>query len=407
MRFKDNAQQGMKMQEWNDIRAWRKMQREALVARRAALEREQRHQWNEHITELLWHGFPVTAGMVVGFCWPFKGEFDPRFVIRRWRERGVTAALPEVVAKGQPLQFRKWWPGAPMTPGVYDIPVPAGTDILLPDVAIVPMNGFDESGYRLGYGGGYFDRTLAALDRRVLAIGVSFEMLRLPTIFPQSHDIPMDFVVTEDRVYRAGGEKLVPLDAAACATEAMRLMESRVLPRRAFAATAMAAHTSGGYSSPPCYAHEVAPGYFGEATTMPAAELLALLDVLLEAERAGAKVIAAFLDDYERDTPAWRQLAAVQRDEAKNCAILIDLIRRSNGAPSAAIGDFLEKALAVQGRVARLRFLNRGQNWVARKIREALPQIGDDSVRGALSAMLESHLLNIEACDALMETLEA
>ena len=140
---------------------------------------------------------------------------------------------------------------------------------------------------------------------------------------------------------------------------------------------------------------------------MPAAELLALLDVLLEAERAGAKVIAAFLDDYERDTPAWRQLAAVQRDEAKNCAILIDLIRRSNGAPSAAIGDFLEKALAVQGRVARLRFLNRGQNWVARKIREALPQIGDDSVRGALAAMLESHLLNIEACDALMETLEA
>jgi nitronate monooxygenase len=140
---------------------------------------------------------------------------------------------------------------------------------------------------------------------------------------------------------------------------------------------------------------------------MPAAELLALLNVLLEAERAGAKVIAAFLDDYERDTPAWRQLSNVQRDEAKNCAILIDLIRRVDGTPSTAVGDFLDKALAVQGRVARLQFLNRGQQWVARKIGEAVPQIGEVSVRSALSVMLESHLLNIEACDALMETLEA
>ena len=395
------------MQEWNDIRAWRKTQRGELVARRAAFEAEQRRQWNEKITELLWTGFPISPGMVVGFCWPFKGEFDPRFVIRRWREQGITAALPEVVAKGQPLQFRKWWPGAPMTPGVYDIPVPAGTEILIPDVAIVPMNGFDERGYRLGYGGGFFDRTLAALDRRVLAIGVSFEILRLATIFPQSHDIPMDFVVTEAGIYRAGGEKLARLDAAGCAAEMRRLTASRALPRCEFAAAAAAACAPGGYSSPPCYAHEVAPGYFGETSTMPAAELLALLNVLLEAERAGAKVIAAFLDDYERDTPAWRQLSNVQRDEAKNCAILIDLIRRVDGTPSTAVGDFLDKALAVQGRVARLQFLNRGQQWVARKIGEAVPQIGEVSVRSALSVMLESHLLNIEACDALMETLEA
>ncbi len=140
---------------------------------------------------------------------------------------------------------------------------------------------------------------------------------------------------------------------------------------------------------------------------MPAAELLALLNVLLEAERAGAKVLAAFLDGYEQGTPAWKQLSAVQRDEAKNCAILMDLIRRVNGAPSAATGDFLGKALAVQGRVERLRFLNRGQKWVARKISEALPQIGENFMRGALSAMLESHLFNIEGCDALIETLEA
>jgi len=140
---------------------------------------------------------------------------------------------------------------------------------------------------------------------------------------------------------------------------------------------------------------------------MPVTELVELLNTLLEAERAGARVLAAFLSDYERDTPAWRQLAAVQRDEAKNCAILMDLIRRVNGTPSAVTGDFLEKALAVQGKAARLQFLNRGQRWVARKISEALPHIEQSSACGALYAMRESHLLNIEACDALVETLEA
>ena len=161
------------------------------------------------------------------------------------------------------------------------------------------------------------------------------------------------------------------------------------------------------YSSPPCYAHELAPAYFGESPMMQAEELVELLNALLEAERAGAKVIAAFMNEYERDTPAWRQLAAVQRDEANNCAILIDLIRRVNATPSAATGSFLGKALAVEGKAARLQFLNRGQEWVARKINEALPYLKQDFVRSTLFAMQESHLLNIEACDALMETLEA
>ena len=160
-----------------------------------------------------------------------------------------------------------------------------------------------------------------------------------------------------------------------------------------------------GYSSPACYAHEVAPDYFGEQPAMSREELTKLLNVLLEAERAGAKVLAVFLEDYERDTPAWRQLAVVQRDEAKNCAVLIDLIRRLDGTPSAATGDFVEKALAVEGRIERLKFLNRGQGWVARKIREALPDIRDDTCRGALTEMYESHLLNIETCEALIETL--
>ncbi len=393
------------MENWSEIKAWRKGQRGELIAARVAVAPAQRKTWGERITTLLETGFAVPSGAVVGFCWPYKGEFDARFVVRHWCQQGLTAALPEVVEKAHPLQFRKWWPSAPMRPGVYDIPVPDGTEVLLPDVMVVPMNGFDEQGYRLGYGGGYFDRTLAALQGRVLTIGVSFEVLRLPTIHPQWHDIPMDFVVSEAGIYRAGGRKLVPLDAEACADNAGDLLQSRGLPRQRRSSSMAVGMTQGasGYSSPACYAHEIAPDYFGESQVMPAEELVGLLNELLEAERAGAKVLSAFLNDYERDTLTWKRLAAVQRDEAKNCVVLMDLIRGVNSTPSAATGDFLGKALAVEGKVARLQFLNRGQQWVARRIGEALPRLEQDFVRGALFVMHESLLLNIEACDALVE----
>ncbi len=389
--------------DWNEIKSWRKARRQELIAARAAIEPQKREEWNRRITAALETGFEVPAGTVVGFCWPHKGEFDARFAVRRWREGGAIAALPAVVEKTGPLQFRKWWPGAPMRPEVYDIPVPDGTEVLLPDIAVVPMNGFDRHGYRLGYGGGYFDRTLAALGRRVLAVGVAFEALRLDTIFPQSHDIPMDFVLTETGIYRAGGNELAMLDAGACVREANALMWQRGLPRGGVAGAPQA---TGGYSSPACYAHEIAPDYFGETAAMPDAELVALLNTLLEAERAGARVLAEFLNEYEPSSPAWKQLAAVQRDEAKNCAILLDLLQQVSGTPSAATGDFAGRALAVEGKVQRLQFLNRGQQWVARRIGEALPRIDRPAVRQALVAMRESHLFNIEQCEALVELLQ-
>jgi len=397
------------METWDEVKAWRKAQRAELIAARVAFPSNSRKIWNERIMALLDTGFPVPPSTIVGFCWPYKGEPDPRFTIRRWRDRGIIAALPAVIQKAGPLQFRTWWPGAPMMPGAYGILAPDDTEIVVPDAVLVPMNGFDDRGYRLGYGGGYFDRTLAALERRVLAIGLSHEALRLQTIHPQPHDIPMDFVVTDAGIYRAGGEKLALLSAIDCAAEVKSLLERRRLPRHAHSSSIQPTEASWlrSYSSPPCYAQDVAPDYFGQPPTMPAEDLTELLNVLLEAERAGAKVLAAFLGDYERESLAWKKLAAVQRDEATNCAILIDLIRRVNGIPSAATGDFLGKALAVPGKIERLRFLNRGQHWVARKIRESLPHVEQDFVRGALSAMQESHLLNIEACDALVKFLEA
>jgi 5-formyltetrahydrofolate cyclo-ligase len=212
---------------WQDISAWRKVQRASWISWRCAVPPAQRAEWGLRMTALLQEIVSPAPGMVIGFCWPFKAEFDARFAVRHWRGQGAIAALPEVTAKGQPLRFRQWWPGAPMTRGVYDIPLPDGTPEVLPDIAIVPMNACDDQGYRLGYGGGYFDSTLAALERRVIAIGVTHEVCRVPTIYPQAHDIAMDFVVTEVGCYAAGGAPLRRLAGGAAAAQFQNLLRQR------------------------------------------------------------------------------------------------------------------------------------------------------------------------------------
>jgi len=217
--------------DWKDISAWRKAQREHWIAWRGAVAEAQRAAWGERMTASLNAMLPAPQNCVIGFCWPFKAEFDARHALRHWRGQGAVAALPEVTGKGQPLRFSEWWPGAPMKRGVYDIPVPEGTPVLLPDIAIVPMNACDGRGYRLGYGGGYFDRTLAALEKRVVAIGVSYDACRVPSIFPQAHDIAMDFIVTEAGIYAAGGKSLCLLDATAAVARLQDLMRQRGLPR--------------------------------------------------------------------------------------------------------------------------------------------------------------------------------
>ncbi len=241
---------------WLEIKSWRRQTRAELIAQRVALDTARRREMNVAISAHIETGFALLAGMTVGFCWPFQGEFDARFAIRHFRGRGAVAALPVVIAKAAPLQFRAWWPGAPLTAGVYGIPVPDGTPLTVPDAAIVPMNGFDAQGYRLGYGGGYFDRTLAATSPQPLAIGVSFEFARLATIYPQPHDIAMDFVVTEAGIHAVTNGGLARISAGECGERARRLCEERGLPRQR-------AGPAGSYSSPPCYAGEF-PGYFGE-----------------------------------------------------------------------------------------------------------------------------------------------
>ena len=175
----------------DDIRQWRKAQRSGLLARRAEVPREQHQAWTAAITEKLVAGFPMLGQMTVSFYWPFQREF----------------------------------------------------------ALLIPPVGFDARGYRLGYGGGYFDRTLAAMTPQPLKIGVAFELSRMETIHPQPYDIALDFIVTERCVYcntPAGLEEAG--DAERVARLATTLLASR--------------HPVAGFASPPSYGSEL--GYWQE-----------------------------------------------------------------------------------------------------------------------------------------------
>jgi 5,10-methenyltetrahydrofolate synthetase len=217
------------MKNWTEISAWRGQQRRHLIEQRQHVAQATRRQLDATIEALIEQSFVLPPDKVIAFCWPYKGEVDVRFAIRSFRARGATAALPAVAAKGEPLQFRTWWPGAAMAPGTLGIPVPQNTHAVTPDMAMVPVVGFDEQGYRLGYGGGYFDCTLAALPRKPITVGVGLEATRLATIYPQAHDIAMDFIVTEAGIHAANNGRLERVDPVAAAGTVKRLAAERGL----------------------------------------------------------------------------------------------------------------------------------------------------------------------------------
>jgi 5-formyltetrahydrofolate cyclo-ligase len=200
-------------QEPAPLKDWRKAQREKLVAARMALPAATLDAFRQRIDANLELSFPGLARCRLAFCWPIKGEYDARHFARTLRERGALTALPVVVAQKKPLIFREWHPGVALATGALDIPYPVDSPEIQPDAVILPMNGWDAQGYRLGYGAGFFDRTLASLPKRPVVIGVSYELARLDTIYPQPWDIPMDYVVTERGVYRRDPDGLAFLDS--------------------------------------------------------------------------------------------------------------------------------------------------------------------------------------------------
>ena len=183
---------------WDEIRHWRKLTREALLQHRTALAPATRRPLCERACARLVQAVDLKAFRVLGFCWPIRGEFDVRGIVEEHLSNGGQVALPVVVQKSAPVEFWRWHPGMPMQTGVWNIPMPGIRDVLMPDAIIVPLVGFDGAGFRLGYGGGYFDRTLAAAVPRPYAIGLGYAQSQLETIHPQPHDIPMNLIVTEE-----------------------------------------------------------------------------------------------------------------------------------------------------------------------------------------------------------------
>lgn len=180
-----------------EIMAWRKSERERLIAARLAIPADDRVRMGEAIAAGIDAVAGDPSGRVASFYWPFRGEPDLRPWAQRFVDRGGRTALPIVVEKGQPLVFRTWRQGEKLDRGVWNIPIPAGGDEVIPDIVIAPLVGFDDARYRLGYGGGFFDRTLAAMPASPLVIGIGYSLSRLATIHPLPHDIPMSVLVTE------------------------------------------------------------------------------------------------------------------------------------------------------------------------------------------------------------------
>ncbi|MEZ2353937.1 5-formyltetrahydrofolate cyclo-ligase [Caballeronia sp. RCC_10] len=144
----------------------------------------------------------------IGFYWPVAGEFDARAVLTDWLASGNAgdareAALPVVVQPHAPMAFHAWRADSPMKAGRYRIPVPEEERVVVPELLLVPCVGFDADRYRLGYGGGYYDRTLAAWPaaRKPVTIGIAYEAGKLDALPRELHDMPLDAIVTEAALY--------------------------------------------------------------------------------------------------------------------------------------------------------------------------------------------------------------
>ena len=176
--------------------AGRVRQREARRLGQAAGDRIARHV----LDAVPLRPFEMAAGY-----WPVRAEADPLPLMLALKAMGHGLCLPEVAARNAPLLFRRWLPGEPLTAGAYGIPAPgAGARLVTPSLVLVPGVWFDRQGARLGYGGGFYDRTLEALrrGRRPTIVGIAYDVQLGDRLAREPHDAVMDFVVTERRVIR-------------------------------------------------------------------------------------------------------------------------------------------------------------------------------------------------------------
>ena len=137
---------------------------------------------------------------------------------------------------------------------------------------------------------------------------------------------------------------------------------------------------------------------------MTDAELADFLNRMLEAERAGARALVVFMDDWPRHGPEWQTLRKVHEDEAHNCALIGRLLEKSGTAYSHATGEFFDKAVAVKGQKARIEFLLRGLRWAVKRFEEAFPRLSETD-RDVFTKMRDSHLRTIATCEALAQSM--
>lgn len=202
-------------QQEQDVARWRKAARARLLQARADLGVAGRAAvagaLGGHLDALLARRGVALPGRIVAGYWPIRAEPDLRPWMTRLHDAGARLALPVVETRAAPLVFRPWAPGAAMERGHWNILVPATATTVTPAIVLAPLVGWDGAGYRLGYGGGYFDRTLAAAGAmRPLAIGVGLQGAALPTIYPQPHDIGLDAIVTEAGVQWEAPARPIP-----------------------------------------------------------------------------------------------------------------------------------------------------------------------------------------------------
>lgn len=294
---------------WDKVRYWRVMYRKVLVPARKEMSHELRKRIREEVTS---HVFTLLNNLsiknyVIGGYWPIRGEIDLLNILRNRASQGAKVALPVVVRKYAPVEFWEWHPKMKMKAGHWDIPEPSIRAPLTPDVLLVPLVGFDRDCYRLGNGGGYYDRTLAALTPKPFTIGVGFGYSALETICPQPHDIPMDVIVTEDGpLYR----EQIPEPAMDGEGERKTLASS------------------------PCFMNEMDPTYFGY---LDENQCMGLVADLLELERKCASISAERVPFGS--TSSGREVADdLMLMGAHACAILSNAARRIN-AKNAPLPD--------------------------------------------------------------------
>ncbi len=153
----------------------------------------------------------MTQADAVSVFWPVGSEIDTRPLLHALAGRQTVVGLPVVAGRNAPLVFRQWMPDTGMIDGAHDIPTPPpDAPVIVPDVLVVPLLAFDRKGYRLGYGGGYYDRTLSAArssGRAVLGIGYAYAVQEVDAVAREAFDQPLDLIVTDKETIRPHAEK--------------------------------------------------------------------------------------------------------------------------------------------------------------------------------------------------------